>query len=149
MTNKFLFSTTKNILCEVGSSKAIGGLFKGLGCRQGQTILFVTDKGLYDAKLAEKAMQDVIKQGYKCEVYSGVVADPPESKINEAVDISKRLSVAGVVGFGGGSSMDVAKLVAYLGHSNCQQSIRDIYGVGMCSGGRLPLIQIPTTAGKS
>ena len=43
--------------------------------------------------------------------------------------------------------MDVAKLVAFLAHQECTQSIGDIYGVGMCRGNRLPLVQIPTTAG--
>src|SRR5690606_32426162 len=52
-----------------------------------------------------------------------------------------------VVGFGGGSSMDVAKLVALLAHPNGQQSLKDIYGVGNARGQRLPLIQVPTTAG--
>lgn len=147
MANKFIFSTTKNILCEVGSSRAIGNLFKSLGCKQGETILFITDKWLHDAKLADKAIQDVMEKGYNVEIYSGVVADPPENKIVEAVDLSRRLSAAGIVGFGGGSSMDVAKLVAYLSHNRCTQSISDIYGVGMCNGDRLPLVQIPTTAG--
>ena len=35
-----------------------------------------------------------------------------------------------IVGFGGGSSMDVAKIVSYLGHSKCAQQLKDIYGVG-------------------
>lgn len=52
-----------------------------------------------------------------------------------------------VVGFGGGSSMDVAKLVAFLAHPGCQQQLADIYGVGNAKGQRLPLIQVPTTAG--
>ena len=43
--------------------------------------------------------------------------------------------------------MDVAKLVAFLSSPNCTQNIQDIYGVGMCNGDRLPLVQIPTTAG--
>jgi len=50
-----------------------------------------------------------------------------------------------VIGFGGGSSMDVAKLVAVLAPS--PQLLSDIYGIGKVSGKRLPLIQVPTTAG--
>ncbi|MFT5073444.1 MAG: alcohol dehydrogenase class IV, partial [Patiriisocius sp.] len=51
----------------------------------------------------------------------------------------------GVIGFGGGSSMDVAKLLAVL--IKGEQSLADIYGVDSITGSRLPLIQIPTTAG--
>jgi len=50
-----------------------------------------------------------------------------------------------VIGFGGGSSMDVAKLLAVL--IKGEQQLADIYGVDQISGGRLPLIQVPTTAG--
>jgi alcohol dehydrogenase class IV len=47
---------------------------------------------------------------------------------------------------GGGSSLDAAKLGAYLG-SKPAQSLAQCYGVGNITGKRLPLIQIPTTAG--
>jgi alcohol dehydrogenase class IV len=52
-----------------------------------------------------------------------------------------------IVGFGGGSSMDVAKLVALLASPDCAQSIAELYGVDKVRGRRLPLIQVPTTAG--
>merc|ERR1711934_591385 len=41
--------------------------------------------------------------------------------------------------------MDVAKLVAFLSKSS--QPLDAIYGIGLCKGGRLPLVQVPTTAG--
>jgi alcohol dehydrogenase len=50
-----------------------------------------------------------------------------------------------VVGLGGGSSMDVAKLLSVLLAS--EQPLTDMYGVNRVTGGRLPLVQIPTTAG--
>ena len=43
--------------------------------------------------------------------------------------------------------MDVAKLVAFLAHPDCSQELADIYGVEAAKGERLPLIQVPTTAG--
>ena len=43
--------------------------------------------------------------------------------------------------------MDVAKLVAFLAYPGQKQKLEDLYGVGMCRGPRLPLVQIPTTAG--
>jgi alcohol dehydrogenase class IV len=46
---------------------------------------------------------------------------------------------------GGGSSMDVAKLIAVL--CSGQQTLSTMYGIGNIQSGRLPLIQIPTTAG--
>ena len=52
-----------------------------------------------------------------------------------------------VIGFGGGSSMDVAKLVALLADPRGEQRLEQLYGVGLAKGPRLPLIQVPTTAG--
>jgi alcohol dehydrogenase len=63
----------------------------------------------------------------------------------EAVDYAKKAKVDGVIGLGGGSSLDTAKLVALL--ANSEESISDIYGVDNIKGKRLPLILIPTTAG--
>ena len=76
-----------------------------------------------------------------------VVADPPEHIVLTAVEQARSAKADLVIGFGGGSSMDVAKLVALLAHPACQQTLQDIYGVGNAKGQRLPLIQVPTTAG--
>jgi alcohol dehydrogenase class IV len=51
----------------------------------------------------------------------------------------------GVIGFGGGSSLDVAKLVALLSRSG--ETLDALFGVGRAVGPRWPLIQVPTTAG--
>jgi alcohol dehydrogenase class IV len=50
-----------------------------------------------------------------------------------------------VIGFGGGSSIDVAKLVALIARSG--ENLSEIYGVGAAKGPRLPLLAVPTTAG--
>ena len=147
MTTNFLFNSTKSILCGVESSRKVGEIFQGLGVGVGRRVLFVTDKFLHESNLGSSCIKEMEKCGYKVEIYPDVVADPPETNILEAVDFSKTKDIAAVVGFGGGSSMDVAKLVAYLAHKDCKQQISDIYGVGMCVGSRLPLIQVPTTAG--
>jgi alcohol dehydrogenase class IV len=143
----FVFSTTKSLLYEVGGSKKVSELFKGLGCQLGGKILFVTDQGIRRNHLDRICVEELEKNGYEVIIYDQVVADPPESNILEAVEISKRHNISGIIGFGGGSSMDVAKLVAFLSNKDCSQKLSDIYGVGNCVGGRLPLIQVPTTAG--
>jgi alcohol dehydrogenase class IV len=78
-------------------------------------------------------------------VFTDVLADPPESNVLDALKLAREFGADGVVGFGGGSSMDVAKLVAFLSRS--AQSLPEIYGIGLAQGPRLPLIQVTTTAG--
>jgi alcohol dehydrogenase class IV len=73
------------------------------------------------------------------------VADPPEHIVLSAVAYAKEIKADGIIGFGGGSSLDTAKLVALL--ANSDEQIADIYGVDAIRGQRLPLILIPTTAG--
>ena len=63
----------------------------------------------------------------------------------DAVIAAQAFGCDGVVGFGGGSSMDVAKLLAVL--ITGEQVLSDIYGVDQITSPRLPLIQVPTTAG--
>lgn len=59
--------------------------------------------------------------------------------------MARGCDATGVIGLGGGSSLDVAKLVALLAGSG--ENLADIYGVGLAKGPRLPLLLIPTTAG--
>lgn len=149
----FLFQTTKNILYELGASRRVGELMAAsLPSRGGRSpsshsILFVTDAGIIDRGIGNACIEGLQQAGFNVEVYSGVSADPPESRILEAVEVARAKNVSGVVGFGGGSSMDVAKVVAFLAQPDCGQCVSDIYGVGMCRGSRLPLVQVPTTAG--
>ena len=78
-------------------------------------------------------------------VIDDVVADPPESVVLDAAERARQADAEVVLGLGGGSSMDVAKLLAVLLAG--QQPLADMYGVGKVSGQRLPLVQMPTTAG--
>lgn len=85
------------------------------------------------------------KAGIAATLYSEVQADPPEAAVLDAVAAAKKAGADAIIGFGGGSSMDTAKLVALL--VGTPQDLPDIYGIGLAKGPRLPLIQVPTTAG--
>jgi alcohol dehydrogenase len=138
----FSFTTTRQIICEPGSSSQTGSVANSLGVRH---ILVVTDASICDIGLHQAAVSSLEKAGVAVTVFSGVQADPPESIVFDALKLAKQSGVDGVLGFGGGSSMDVAKVVALLAKSG--ESLEAIYGVGNAKGARLPLIQVPTTAG--
>mgnify|MGYP005667082867 FL=1 len=72
-------------------------------------------------------------------------ADPSLKTLMSVVDVGKEFNATGVIGFGGGSSMDVAKLCALLIGSN--EDIEEAWGVANAKGPRLPLVLYPTTAG--
>lgn len=140
--SQFSFETTPKIICEQGGAGRLGDIAKGLGITR---LFLVTDLGLIKAKLLDGALASLAAAGVAATVFSDVLADPPELSVQAAVDAARAAGADGVVGFGGGSSMDTAKLVALLART--PQPLPDIYGIGLARGPRLPLIQVPTTAG--
>jgi len=139
----FLFSSVPNILCELGSSTKVGGLIKGLGTKH---AMIVTDPGLRKLGLTDKIQEGIEASGLKCSIFDKVTEDPPESIVLDIIRQCKERGVDGIVGVGGGSSMDAAKLTAFMA-GKTSQSMEEVYGVGKTVGSRLPLIQVPTTAG--
>ena len=136
----FTFQTTPSILVEDGGSAKIGGIFARMGCR---SVLVVTDPGVLSAGLLVPALASLAEHGVTVTSFSDVQADPPEAVIRAAAKAAE--GADGVLGLGGGSSMDVAKLAALVARSG--EELDDIYGVGIATGLRLPLVLAPTTAG--
>lgn len=138
----FTFQTTKSVLCEVNATAQIGEIMRGYGCRK---VAFVTDPLILELGLADAALSSIKQAGIDHWVFAGVVADPPEAMILDAVEQARAEKVDGVVSVGGGSSLDTAKLIAVL--LNTDQPLEEMYGVGMVKGDRLPMVLAPTTAG--
>lgn len=107
--------------------------------------MIVTDRGIESLGMLKQLETQLQKAGLPHCSFVDVVADPPESVILEALDMAKQEKADGIIGFGGGSSMDSAKLVALMARSG--EQLADIYGVDQAKGKRLPLVLIPTTAG--
>ncbi|HDS1733117.1 iron-containing alcohol dehydrogenase [Pseudomonas sp. BP8] len=138
----FTFETTPRVICEVDGALRLGSLCRELGAER---VLLVSDPGLQRAGLLDAPMQALRDAGVEVTLYSDVQADPPEASVLDAVAAGRACRAQAVIGLGGGSSLDTAKLVALLcGH---EQALADIYGINLAKGPRLPLIQVPTTAG--
>lgn len=140
----FSFATTARILCETGSTSRLAQLCRE---RDAQRVLIVTDPGITQLGLLNDVLPGFLTSGMSVEVFDQVVADPPEKVVLAAIHQARAMNAQLIIGFGGGSSMDVAKLVALLAHPHTSQSLADVYGVDNAKGQRLPLIQVPTTAG--
>jgi alcohol dehydrogenase class IV len=140
--NGYTFETTPRIVCEAGAARTLGAAAAALGIRH---ALLVSDAGLVAAGLLDPVEASFAAAGVATTRFTDVLADPPEEVVLAAVDFARHARVDGVVGLGGGSSMDTAKLVALL--VGTPQDLPAIYGIGLARGPRLPLIQVPTTAG--
>ncbi|MCC2617491.1 iron-containing alcohol dehydrogenase [Aestuariibacter halophilus] len=142
--NPFTFSAVAKLHVEVGAAIHLVSHCERFAARR---VLVVTDAGIIRAGLLIDTVTEFANQDVQLCVFDKVEADPSEATVLQAVDVAKAQEVDVVIGFGGGSAMDVAKLVAVLAHRDNQQSLADMYGVDQLSGPRLPLIQVPTTAG--
>ncbi|MDC0661534.1 iron-containing alcohol dehydrogenase [Marinobacter sp. SS21] len=138
----FQFSTTRSLLCEPGASQQLGDQARALGMTR---PFLVTDAGILATGILTPALSSLEQAGLAIAVFSDVIADPPEHVVEAALGAAREHQCDGVIGLGGGSAMDTAKLVALLLRS--PQPLADTYGVGTAQGDRLPLIQVPTTAG--
>ena len=106
--------------------------------------LLVTDRDLVRLGLADEYRDAIGRERYVI-LFDSVEADPSKETLLAAAECGRSSGVASVVGFGGGSPMDVAKLAAYLLGSG--DALDEIWGVGLAKGLRLPLALVPTTAG--
>lgn len=139
--NSFQFNTTPGLRFGSGQAK---NSCKEISDKLGEKILFITDKGLMSLGLTEPTIKELQKNG-SVEVFDDVEADPSQKTLLNAIEIGKKIKATGVIGFGGGSSMDVAKLSALILGSN--ENLEEAWGVANAKGPRLPLVLIPTTAG--
>ena len=140
--NNFIFNTTSGIRFGSGMSQLCA---EEVSKKLGPNILFITDKDLMSLKLTEPALNELRKLSSIVEIFQDVEADPSIKTLLNSIQVGKKINATGVIGFGGGSSMDVAKLSSLILGSN--ENIDDVWGVSNAKGPRLPLVLVPTTAG--
>ncbi|SEM32261.1 Alcohol dehydrogenase, class IV [Roseovarius azorensis] len=136
----FTFNTTKSIVFRPGASSDLATV---AGALLGAKVLFVTDPGLRKLGLCNKGLASLEAAGHAVAVFDQVEADPSRATLEAAVEAGR--GCTGVIGFGGGSSLDVAKVASLLLGSG--EDLDEAWGVGKAKGPRLPLVLVPTTAG--
>lgn len=107
------------------------------------SALIVTDEFLADSGVIDAPVARLDAAGVDVAVYDGVAPEPKLSMVEAAADRVADRDV--VVGVGGGSSMDTAKLAAALAEHG--GPVRDMLGMDNVPGGTGPLALVPTTAG--
>ena len=144
MRSSFEFYSTKNVIFGNGSIKKIGKILCRLNAKNVQII---TDEGIKNAGLLAKVAELIEESGCIAAIYDKAVPEPPIEAAVECLEFAKAAQKTdAVIGLGGGSSIDLAKIVALLmeygGHP------RDYFGgENLVPGPIATLIAIPTTAG--
>ncbi|WP_394172114.1 iron-containing alcohol dehydrogenase [Guptibacillus hwajinpoensis] len=113
-----------------------------------QRILVVTDPALEKIGLVDRVREPLEQAGYTVDVYTDTVPEPPLAVGEKLVTYTRDNAFNLIIGLGGGSALDLAKLTAVL--SSHEGSVADYLNL---SGSRqiiekgLPKLLIPTTAG--
>lgn len=111
-------------------------------------LLLVTDPMLDKIGLVDRVIEPLKDQGYQVTVYSDVVPEPPLSVAEKLVSFTREGNFDVVIGLGGGSALDLAKLAAVLGtHEGNVAEYLNLSGTRKVERRGLPKILIPTTSG--
>ena len=139
MTSEFVYSQPVKIFFGQGEFQKLGAVLDELGITR--AVLYC---GRHFAPEAERLMAE---EGRIVAVFSQVEQNPQLSGIEESTRLCRVYAADGVIGIGGGSSLDTAKFAAAVA-PNPGQAI-DYYegNRAFCAGNRLPVVAVPTTAG--
>ncbi len=137
------FQTVADIRIDAGGTAKLDHYVEGLS--RNKRIAIITDMGVRGLGLIDAGLEALRSAGFEILVFDDVVADPPESIVLQGAKAVKGFGAGLIIGFGGGSPMDTAKVIAHL--AGCDQPLETLYGVGNAKGPKLPLLLVPTTAG--
>ena len=112
--------------------------------------LLVTDKGLADLPITQDSLKLLDKAGLGAAMFSDVDPNPNDISLAAGVDVFNKGSHDGVIAFGGGSGLDLGKLIAFMAGQT--RPVWDFEDIGDCwsradSEAIFPIIAVPTTAG--
>ncbi|KAA3511308.1 iron-containing alcohol dehydrogenase [Agrobacterium vitis] len=126
-----------------GAISTLPALLAELGVKK---PLIATDKGLVSTGLVAKVLGLFDETPA---VFDGTPANPTEEAVTQAYDLYKSAGCDGIVGLGGGSSLDLAKAVRLLtGHAAPLAQYTAVEGGASKIHGRIcPMIAVPTTSG--
>ncbi|HKW28397.1 MAG TPA: iron-containing alcohol dehydrogenase [Verrucomicrobiae bacterium] len=123
-----------------GCAPQCAGLFAQRGCRR---VLLVTSSPVLPLL---EAVTDALKKSDVTIVTAPVVdQEPTLPRFETIARFAHAEKVDGVLGIGGGSVIDVAKLTAALAAG--KQTAAEAFGINLLEGRKLPLVCLPTTAG--
>lgn len=138
------FLSPREVRIGDGAVRELGELLQGWGVAEGE-VLVICDQALVDLGHVEAAMAALERVGHRVHVFAEVRAEPDSAMAAEVVRRVRERRHTAVVGMGGGSSMDLAKVAAALATSPGE--VLDYVGIGKVTDEPLPLVLVPTTAG--
>jgi len=133
------FATARIIQHGPGALERLDGEVRRLGARR---VAVISDPGVAAAGLVDRVTDTLSAE---VSVLSEVVPEPPYQLVERCVAFVKDVGAELVIGVGGGSSMDTAKMTAVMTAN--AGTVADYFGNDRIPRPGLPIIAIPTTSG--
>jgi alcohol dehydrogenase class IV len=137
-----LFRTTRKILFGLGAVEKTGPEAQLLKAKK---VLIITDTGVIQAGLLQGIEKSLQTAGLPFVIFDGVEPDPRIEVVEKSVEKAKKEGIDLIIGFGGGSSLDIAKVTSIM--ITNPGKIDSFFGIDLVPNPGVPVILIPTTAG--
>lgn len=148
MLKSGVYTQLAPVLFGSGSVEAVGETVKGLGIRKAMVI---TDAGVVGVGHDKKVMASLEKAGVAAVLWDKVQPECPDSALREARAFALEHQIDGLIGLGGGSSMDTAKMSLVMIPNDIDDILNHLnpylFGEKKYENPALPVILIPTTFG--
>jgi alcohol dehydrogenase len=125
-----------------GTFATLGELARERGLRH---VLVVSDPGIVATGFVDAARRSLEAAGTACDTFHAFSENPDSDMVEAGRRVASAAGIDGLIGLGGGSSMDCAKAINFVLTSG--GTMADYRGYGKASRPMLPMIAVPTTAG--
>ncbi len=142
LIKNFTIQLPKKIIFGEDAVKEVLGSVKQF---KAKNILIMTDPIIHKIGLSTKVLTPLQEAGIKTQIFDKVEPEPSLKAAEQVMKLARETSYDLIIGLGGGSSLDMAKM-ASISATNSGQ-ISDFFGVGNIPLPGLPKILIPTTSG--
>ncbi|MGO8698017.1 MAG: iron-containing alcohol dehydrogenase [Limisphaerales bacterium] len=140
--NPFDHQSHTRLVFGLNAVERAGELAREIGVKK---ALLVTDPGVAAAGHAERLRQTLVQARIETVLFDRVRENPSTLDVDHCLKVARDARIDGIIGLGGGSSMDTAKGCNFLLTNGGR--MQDYWGVGKATRPMLPLVAIPTTAG--
>lgn len=139
----FLFQMPRKIEVGYAKSRQLASFVKEMGREK---ILLVVDYRLKELGIVEQIFESLRDEQISFHLFDNIKHEPTIAEVDQAVmDLKVGAMFDGVIGIGGGSTIDVAKLLAVSG--SFEGSVKNYVGTNLISKPGVPMVILPTTSG--
>jgi alcohol dehydrogenase class IV len=109
-------------------------------------VLLVADPALAPLGITARAFEALTRAGHRPQIFDRFIGEPKSSSIEEAAATALAIDAHGIIGLGGGTALDTAKLVAACAAAGAPAEVFELCKSPLPDK-PLPVIAVPTTAG--